>query len=314
MFKNALIYRIRQWQPPAPAELEARLSKSRFAECGASQAESSGFIEPRGEKHAALLENIGGDLILRLCDERKAVPASAIKTELEARLDKIEADTGRRPRGKAVRELKEDIVHHFLPRAFAKRSATWVWIAPEAGWLVLGATGAKKADAAISRLVELLGGGIVLDLLQTTLSPASAMAAWLADKQAPAGFAIDRDCELKQPDSEKASVRYARHTLDIDQVGEHIREGKLPTQLALTWAGRVSFVLTESMALKRIKLLDVVLEGQGKQEDGGFDADAALSTGELKLLIAQLVEALDGEQLRGAVATPPMTAQEAVAA
>jgi recombination associated protein RdgC len=142
-----------------------------------------------------------------------------------------------------------------------------------------------------------------LALLQTQVSPATAMAEWLATREAPAGFSIDRDCELKQPDSEKATVRYARHTLDIDELGEHIRQGKLPTQLAMTWNGRVSFVLTEALTLKRIKLLDVVLEGRPEpQGEDGFDADVALSTGELRLLIPDLVAALGGEQQRDAAA------------
>ena len=141
-----------------------------------------------------------------------------------------------------------------------------------------------------------------------SLSAVKDEAAWLAEKEAPAGFSIDRECELKQPDSEKATVRYARHTLDIDEVGEHVRQGKLPTQLALTWAGRVSFVLTEALTLKKIKLLDVVLEGSGadagasQKDEGGFDADVALFTGELKLLIPELIEALGGLQQRTEVA------------
>ena len=118
-------------------------------------------------------------------------------------------------------------------------------------------------DGVVTQLIELLGGGLKLSLLQTALSPATAMSTWLTEKEAPAGFSIDRECELKQPDSEKASVRYTRHTLDIDEVAEHIRQGKLPTQLALTWGGRVSFVLTEALTLKKIELLDVVLEGAG---------------------------------------------------
>jgi recombination associated protein RdgC len=133
------------------------------------------------------------------------------------------------------------------------------------------------------------------------------MAEWLATREAPAGFSIDRDCELKQPDSEKATVRYARHTLDIDELAAHIQQGKLPTQLAMTWNGRVSFVLTEALTLKKIKLLDVVLEGTPEpQGDDGFDADVALSTGELRLLIADLVAALGGELVRDAgAATAP---------
>jgi recombination associated protein RdgC len=170
-----------------------------------------------------------------------------------------------------------------------------VWIAPKAGLVVLGVTGAKKADAIVTRLVELMGGGFRLGLAQTQLAPATAMAAWLADKEAPAGFTIDRDCELKQPDSEKAAVRYARHTLDIAEVGEHIRQGKLPTQLAMTWNGRVSFVLTDALAIKKIKLLDVVLEQGGQSDaDGGFDADVALTTGELRGMLPDLIEALGG--------------------
>jgi recombination associated protein RdgC len=131
------------------------------------------------------------------------------------------------------------------------------------------------------------------------------MAEWLSAKEAPSGFTIDRECELKQPDSEKSLVRYARHTLDIDEVGEHIRQGKLPTQLALTWDSRVSFVLTENFALKKIKLLDVVLEGQEKagKGDNNFDADVAISTGELGRLIPDLVEALGGPLKLGEAGT-----------
>jgi recombination associated protein RdgC len=129
------------------------------------------------------------------------------------------------------------------------------------------------------------------------------MSEWLSSKEAPAGFSIDRECELKQPDSEKSTVRYARHTLDIDEVGEHIKQGKLPTQLALTWNNRVSFVLTETLALKKIKLLDVVIEGAAK-EDGGFDADVAIITGELRQLIPDLLEALGGALARDLPAPP----------
>jgi recombination associated protein RdgC len=298
MFKTALLYRIDHWDAAAASALEDRLAAARFAECGATQQESAGWVEPRGEKHGALIETIAGQWILTLCTETKAVPSSAVKTRLAQRLDEIERETGRRPKGKVAKELKEAIVHELLPRAFPKRATTPVWISPKAGFVVVGAGSVKKADAVTTRLVELLGGGIALRPLQTELSPAAAMALWLQDKQGPAGFSIDRECELKQSDSEKASVRYARHTLDIDEVGEHIRQGKLPTQLALTWAGRVSFVLHESLALKKIKLLDVALEGPGAAagpDDKGFDADVAITTGELGQMIPELVDALGGE-------------------
>ena len=299
MFKNALVFHIDHWEQPELPQIEQRLDGARFAECGATQAESAGWVAPRGDKHAVLAESVGGQIILKLCTETKAVPGSVVKTELEAQLDKIEKDTGRRPKGKKAREIKDEIIHTLLPRAFPKRSGTLVWLDVKARLVLVDAASMKKADGVLTRLSELLGGGLKLSAVQTALSPATAMASWLSEKEAPAGFTLDRDCELKQPDSEKATVRYARHTLDIDEVGEHIKQGKLPTQLALTWASRVSFTLTENLALKKIKLLDVVLEGAGRssdagKDDGGFDADVAIATGELSQLIPDLIEALGG--------------------
>ena len=303
MFKNALVYRIEHWQPPPLAELEERLARGRFVACGATQPESAGWVAPRGNPNAALAESLGGQWVFRLCVETKAVPGSVVKQELQAKADALEQELGRRPKGKHLRELKEAVVHALLPRAFPKRAELPIWLDAAAGFVWVGSGNAKRADAAVTRLIELLGGGLKLGLLQTELSPAGAMAAWLAEKEAPPGFTIDRDCELKQPDSEKATVRYARHTLDIDEVAQHIREGKRPTQLALTWNGRVSFVLTDALTLKKIELLDVVLEGAGRDAtsaqasaDDAFDADVALATGELRQMLPALIEALGGVQ------------------
>ena len=316
MFKSALIYRITHWDVPAAATIEDRLDAARFAECTPTQLESSGWVEPRGEKHGLLIENVGGQLMLRLCVERKAVPGSVVKLALNQRLDKIEADTGRRPKGKQAKEMKEEIVHALLPRAFPKRSDTLVWIDPKASLLWVNAASLKKADAIVTQLIELLGGGIALTLLQTQVSPATAMSQWLSTQEAPAGFSIDRECELKQPDSEKSTVKYSRHTLDIVEVAEHIQQGKLPTQLAMTWEGRVSFVLNESMTLKRIKLLDVAMEGSTSGKDDGFDADMAITTGELGKLFPDLLAALGGELLRdlGSPGTGSVIANAALAA
>jgi recombination associated protein RdgC len=304
MFKSSIVFRIVEWQVPEAAEVEARLAAAPFVECGASQAESAGWVPPRGERHGPLLETVDGQWLLRLAVETKAVPGSAVKTRLEAELDKVEQDTGRRPKGKRAKEMKEQIVHELLPRAFPKRSSVGVWVDRAAMRVVVDAASVKRADRVTKPLVEALGGGVVLALLQTQASPATAMSQWLKDKAAPAGFTIDRECELKQPEAEKASVKYARHDLDIDEVGAHIEEGKVPTQLAMTWQGRVSFVLTDALAIKKIKLLDHVLEAAGP-DDGGFDADAAIATGELRRLLPELVEALDGEQASGLPAAQP---------
>ena len=111
------------------------------------------------------------------------------------------------------------------------------------------------------------------------------------------------------PDDLKSTVRYSRHTLEIDEVAQHIESGKVPTQLAMTWNERVSFTLTDAAQIRKIKLLDVVLDGvqESGKDDDGFDADAAIVTGELAGLIPDLLEALGGElgsEPAGETATP----------
>ena len=98
-------------------------------------------------------------------------------------------------------------------------------------------------------------------------------------------------------------VRYARHPLDIEEVQAHIAAGKLPTKLAMTWDGRVSFILSEGLQIRKLAFLDAVMEGKS-QDDSGFDADVAIATGELRSLIPDLIEALGGESERGIGAAP----------
>ena len=157
MFKSALVYHIEQWDPPTRAEIEQRLERMRFVPCSPAQPESAGWVAPRGEAHAALLESVAGQLVLKLCTETRPVPAGAVKEQLQARLDQIEADTGRRPKGKAARELKEQVVHELRPRAFSKRSTTVVWLDREARRVYIHDT---ELDPPLSlpqyRLLELL--------------------------------------------------------------------------------------------------------------------------------------------------------------
>ena len=177
--------------------------------------------------------------------------------------------------------------------AFTKQRATWVWIDPRAMTLVVDASSQAIADEIATALVKSLRG-LELQQLNTQQAPSSAMAEWLTTQEPPAGFSIDRECELKATDDTKAVVRYSKHPLDIEEVRQHIATGKVPTKLALTWDDRVSFVLTDTMQLKKISFLDVVFENN-KPEDSGFDSDAAIMTGELAALVVDLVEALGGE-------------------
>jgi len=294
VFKNLILYRIAPDWHAVATDVEARLQQAHFIECGASQDKSLGWIEPRGEGHGPLLEVVASQWILKLMTETRALPASVVKRKVDERVAQIEAITGRKPGKKETRDLKDDIRLELLPMAFTKQVSTTVWIDREAQLLVIDAGSQARADDVVTLLVQHLPG-LALTLVNTKVSPSTAMADWLVSQEAPAGFSVDRECELKAADESKAVVRYTRHPLDTEEVKQHIEGGKMPTRLALTWNDRMSFVLTEGLQLKKLAFLDVVFEGAQTGKDDGFDADVAIATGELQKLLPAMLEALGGE-------------------
>lgn len=307
MFKTATFYRIGpDFALPPLTALEETLQAARFLPCGATQPESVGWVPPRGGDSEVLAEGIGGQIILALCAEKRALPSSAIKDAVEQKIARYKKETGlERVGARQKREFKEEAILDLLPRAFTKRRTTMLWIDEANRMLVIG-TGAKAgADKVVTALIELLAAvpgvkpaSLLFKPVLTEMSASAAMSHWLATREAPFRFTIDRDCELKTPDDSKSAVRYVRHTLDIDEVPLHIQAGKVPTQLALTWHDRLSFVLTETAQLKRLTLLDAALENvdKGAKKEERFDADAAIITGELAGLIPDLLDALGGEK------------------
>ena len=304
MFKTASFFRIANdfVRPPLDA-LEQALQAARFVPCGPTQPDSHGWVPPRGNKSQMLAESVGSQLILKLCTERRPLPASAVKAAVDERIEKYKQETGNeRVSARIKKEMKEEAVQDLLPRAFTKRSTTLVWLDPVNGLLVVDSGSLTGADRVVTALIEALSqvpgaGPILVRPVQTNETAVACMSHWLATREAPVSFTVDRDCELKTPDEQKSAVRYSRHTLEIDEVAHHIAAGKLPTQLAMTWDDRVSFVLTETAQVRKLKLLDVVMDGvrKGGQDDDGFDTDAAILTGELSALIPDLLEALGGE-------------------
>ena len=254
MFKNVIVYRIGAGWSATLAQMEEGLDPARYVECGASQEKSIGWIEPRGEAHGPLVESVGGQLILKLKIETKAVPGSVVTRKANERVKHIEATTGRKPGKKELRDIKEDIKLELMPMAFTKESAVMVWIDEAARLLVIDAGSQARADEVVTMLVKCLAG-LAVTLIDTKVSPTAAMSEWLITQEPPAGFSVDRECELKAADESKAMVRYARHPLDTDEVKQYVESGKLPTRLALTWDSRVSFVLTEGLQIKKLAFL-----------------------------------------------------------
>ena len=291
MFKNATIYRITGLL--FLSEAAAMAEAAQFAPCAPTAQISTGWVPPR-EAHGALIESVGGQWILKCAAEQRKVPAATVKAEVDRMAALVEQQTGRKPGRKERKALQEEALLNLLPQAFPKRCDTLVWINPAAGLLVIDSASASRVDQVLTLLVRTLDN-VQITPLQTQRSAGTSMTSWLLGGEADhAAFTIDRDCELRSADELKSVVRYARHPLDVEEVRQHIRQGMEATRVAMTWNGRVSFVLDDDMRLRKVELLDVTDTSKAEAADA-FDADVAIITGGLSELLADLVEALGGE-------------------
>ena len=294
MFKNLQLYRLpAPWNMTAD-RLGAQLERKHFQPCGAMDMQSSGWVSPRDGSFVHAVEN---QWLITLCVEQKILPGAVVNQAVKERAAEIEEQQGSKPGHKQMKEIKELVIEELIPRAFSTRKTVMIWIDPKNGWLAVDTSSQSKAEAALDVLRKALDD-LPLSLLRTNTSPASAMASWLVGNEAPAGFSVDRDCELRACSEEKATVRYAHHPLDAKDVRQHISDGKQPTRLAMTWNDRLSFVLTDALQVKRLAFLDVVLEEaeeQAETVEEQFDASFAIMTGELSRFLPDMVETLGGE-------------------
>ena len=293
-FKNLQIYRLPAPWDYTPEQLEKALAPQSFVPATSNELLRQGWDTPR--PNGGLVHVVNKQMLILLGTEKKLLPASVINQVAKAKAAELEEAQGFAPGKKAMKDLKERVADELLPRAFSIRSNVWTWIDPVNGWLVVDAASPGKADEVIKLLLKAVDR-MPLESLRVQKSPVAVMTAWLEMDEAPAGFTVDQDTELRATGESKAAVRYVKHALEPDDIRRHIKAGKQCTRLAMTWDSKISFVLTESLAIKGIKPLDVISENESttRNDEERFDGDMMLMTGELSKMMADIVEALGGE-------------------
>jgi recombination associated protein RdgC len=292
-FKNLQIYRLPKNWASNTNKLEEQLSHLTLQSCSASDAQSIGWVAPC--ESGTLVHAVNNQWLLALGAEQKLLPASVVKQFANDKAKAIEESEGRKVGRKEMRELREQMTLELLPRAFIRQRRTFGWIDPVNGWLVVDAAAPAKAEEFLEHLRKSVDG-LPAKLVKVEQSPSAAMTGWVAGGEAPSHFTIDQDLELRS--AEKATVRYAKHPLEGEEIRQHIAAGKVVTRLAMTWGDRISFVLNENLQIKRLAFLDILKEqadSQAENTDERFDLDFVLMTGEVARLLDDMLEALGGE-------------------
>lgn len=293
-FKNLRFFRLAtDWTLD---NLDEAVAAHAFRPGGSQDPLSLGWSAVRED--ADLVHRINGQILLCAKAEKKLLPPTVINQIAKVRAKEKEDEQGFKVGRKQMKDLKEDLITELLPRAFSIERQVLVWIDPDNRWLAVDAAAAATADEIMGLLAKTFAVFPAVPVY-TDQSPSAAMTGWLADFNAPYPFSIDQDAELRASGESRSVVRYARHNLDSDEIRKHITDGKQCTRLALTWADKISFLLTDGLEVKRLTPTDLLADQQessAQDEAQTFDSNFLLMSSELNLLITELLAALGGEK------------------
>lgn len=296
-FKNILVYRLNRDLTLSADDLEKQLTPLAYHPCGSQDMMQTGWVSPM-KGSDSLTHAAGNQILICAKKEEKMLPSPVIKQELQDKIEKLEADQGRKLKKTEKDSLKDEVVHSLLPRAFSKYSKTYIWIDTVNQLIIVDAASAKRAEDNLALLRKSLSSLPVVPLtfkdpIELTLTE------WIRSGSLPQGFAVMDEAELKAILEEGGIIRCKKQELISDEIAIHIEAGKLVTKLALDWEERIQFMLSDDGSLKRLKFSDTLKEQNddiGKEDYAQrFDADYALMTGELSALITRLIDVLGGE-------------------
>jgi recombination associated protein RdgC len=297
-FKNLQLFRLTKPFGCSAQELDERLAQAPFHRCGSLEMASFGWVSPLGHQGRVLVHAANGYLMIAARREEKLLPASVVREVVREKVAEIEEEEMRAVRRKEKDAIRDEVLQDLLPRAFTRSRDILAYIAPQDGWLVVDSASRAKAEDVTALLRKSLGS-LPLVAPRVKQAPAEAMTRWLTQDDAPAGFQVEDECELRDRRDGGGLVRCKRQDLSADEIRAHLDAGKQVVKLALSWSDRLAFVLDEQLALRRLRFLDLVreeaAEAGGASEAEHRDADFSLMTLEIARLLPPLLEAFGGE-------------------
>ena len=290
-FRNLTLFRFSEKSARGLKSLENKLDGHRLRDVGPQELSTAGFVSPYGIHEEPLVHRVGHYALVTLGRNDKLLPGAVVNQELSARLQKIEEKSGKRPGSKERKRLKDEILTDLLPRAFTRRSTVSAYFSLDNGWLAIDSASRKIAEETVTQLRQALGTFPAVPMAAEN-GPRGLTTDWLIRGKLPAGLALADECELRDPVESGAVVRCRRQDLETDEVREHLKSGKQVFQLGLTFEDRLSLVLGEELAVRKLKFLDLVqdeLEGTSAESAvAELDARFALMTLELEKLYEKL--------------------------
>ena len=297
-FKNLSLFRLVESLPLTVEGLATQLEQRAFQPCPSHQPSTTGWTPPLGRKARDQVHAVAGRWLLCLRTEEKVLPPIVVNQALAERIALIEDEQRRPVRRREKLDLRDQLVQELLPRALTRSRLSYAYLDLATGWLVIDSASPRGVEEITGTLRETLGS-LPITPPKVKQSTAEVMTGWLVEGWAPTGFALGDTCELREGGETGGVVRCRGQDLTGDEIRAHLDAGKQVTRLGLIWNERLAFVLDEALIVRRLQFLDVVreslLETATDSPEAVFDAEFALMTGELALLLPRLLELFGGE-------------------
>lgn len=290
-FRNLNLFR---FGPSAARALTmADLQAHALRACGPLELQTRGFVSPYG-RDSNVFTHVDADFRLFLTGtEERLLPSVVVAEELAQRVAKIAATEGRRPGAKERKRLREEVISELLPRSFVKPGRMGAYVDVENGWLVVDSASRTKAEAVVSMIREALGRFPATPLAPEE-SPRNLMTGWLIDGKLPEGMVLGEECDLFDPAEGGSKWSGRRTDLESDEVREHLHAGMQVARLGLVYRDRLSFTLGEDLVIRKVRMLDVVLDELGEtaaeSNIAALAATFALMAREYAALLADLAK------------------------
>ena len=304
-FRNLLVYRLNLESPLQPDVLEAALATHPAKACGSQVPSTYGFVAPWGKgADAPLVHASQGFMLIAARQEERILPSSVVRDAVKEKTDEIEAAEARKVYKKEKDQIKDEIIQTLMPRAFIRKSTTFAAIDSQAGLIYVDASSAKRAEELLSAMREAMGS-LPVRPVNVKQAPLATFTSWLKNHEASHGLMLLDECELRDSAEDGGIIRIKREDLASEEVQNHLAAGKLATVISLAWEDKLSFLLDDKLAIKRLRFEDL-LQSQAEQDGGDdaasqFDASFTLMMLTLQSFIPQLLQALGGEDISQAV-------------
>jgi recombination associated protein RdgC len=278
-FKQIQLFQLAKSWNLSMESMLAGLESLAFSPCLPSLPMSAGWVSPVDEPGASLIRTINDCSMLCLQLEEKILPAMVIRQTLLEKIRHVETQEKRKLRAKEKFDLKDEIIHTLMPRAFSKLTRIYAYIDNRSHRLVLGTQNAKRAEQFITLFKRSVTEGVERYELKR-LAPL--LTHWLRQKDYPAAFAIEKAAVLQDPKLQNRIIRCQQQDLFAASIQALIADGCEVKRIGLCWQDRVSFVLADDFSLSAIKYQEAILaEAQDMEPETAqqqFDADFLIMT------------------------------------